>query len=248
MSSPRVHSDFSVDEDVFLMKYIATYNPTKQGRSGNALYHCLVDRKWDWSRKHTWQSWRNRYAKNSDEYDRKILKYQKKKGKNLEEKPTKKKPLLPPPDGQVEAARVRSKAARQGTKCTGEASPEPWKAKRAKLGMGQTDGESSHLPLVKVKATSQIPAAGIPTLPSHLDTLPLSSFQPNSPVRTRPLASSSQQVVMPKPPSSGPKLVLKHKHVSPLFHSLSPMPTPNLIKEEEIYSQSGRRALHNIAD
>ncbi|OJA19895.1 hypothetical protein AZE42_07023 [Rhizopogon vesiculosus] len=290
MSSPRIRSDFSADEDVFLMKYIATYNPTKQGRSGNALYRRLVenasfpqisygethltplqvDRKWDWSRKHTWQSWRNRYAKNSDEFDRKILKYQKKKGINSEEKPTKKKPISPPPDGQVEAARVRSKAARQGTKRTGGASPEQRKAKRAKLGTDQTDGGSSRLPLVEVEATSQIPAAessskarsplpirpetvsdvppfpqksastvNIPPLPSRLDTLPLPSSQPDSPVRSQPpptsqlppssqpLASSSQQVVTLKPPSSGPKPVLKHKHVSPLFRSLSPTPTPN---------------------
>ncbi|OAX32655.1 hypothetical protein K503DRAFT_870030 [Rhizopogon vinicolor AM-OR11-026] len=270
MSSPRVRSEFSADEDVFLMKYIATYNPTKQGRSGNALYHRLeenVDRKWDWSQKHTWQSWRNRYTKNSDEFDRKILKYQKKKGINPEGKPTKKKPVFLPPDGQVEAARVRSKAARQGTKRTGEVSPEQRKVKRAKLGTGQTYGESSRLPLVEVEATSQIPAAGssskacshlpvrpetvsdvpplrqkpastvnIPPLPSRLDTLPLPSSQPNSPVRTQsppmpqlppssqPLASSSQQVVTPKPPSSGPKLVLKNKHISPLFRSLSPTP------------------------
>jgi hypothetical protein len=32
---------FTADEDTLLMKYIATYNPTKKYRSGNILYKRL---------------------------------------------------------------------------------------------------------------------------------------------------------------------------------------------------------------
>lgn len=47
-----------------------------------------VDRKWKWSRTHTWQSWRDRYYKNAEEFDRKIKAYQKKHG-ILDEEPAK---------------------------------------------------------------------------------------------------------------------------------------------------------------
>lgn len=39
--APSVRTSFTADEDTLLMKYIATYNPTKKNRSGNALYKCL---------------------------------------------------------------------------------------------------------------------------------------------------------------------------------------------------------------
>lgn len=87
------------------MKYIAKYNPQQAGRSGNALYKTLVEnvcavivhcsiahkimttylfpqeqRKWSWSKRHTWQSWRDRYYKNKDSFDHKIRQHQKKHG------------------------------------------------------------------------------------------------------------------------------------------------------------------------
>lgn len=39
----RIRAEFSEDQDTLLMKFIATHNPTKQGRSGNMLYHRLVE-------------------------------------------------------------------------------------------------------------------------------------------------------------------------------------------------------------
>ncbi|KAG5724836.1 hypothetical protein E4T56_gene12612 [Termitomyces sp. T112] len=70
---------FTNDEDSLLVKYIATYNPSNKGRSGNTLYQTLckdADNKWKWSRTHPWQSWRDRYCKNQREFDIKIKKYQ----------------------------------------------------------------------------------------------------------------------------------------------------------------------------
>lgn len=181
MFSPRMRTDFSREDDILLTKFIATYNPAKHGRSGNALYLCLVDNasfpqvlywetslmslqvdgKWNWSKKHSWQSWRNRYAKNSDEFDRKILKYQKKKGINTGEKTLMEKSVPLPPDAQEEAARAPSKEMKQGTKRAGaKVSPQQRKAKRAKLETNQPDGGSRRLPLIDVEAKTQNPAAG----------------------------------------------------------------------------------------
>jgi len=36
-----VRASFTADEDTLLMKYIATYNPAKKYRCGNALYKRL---------------------------------------------------------------------------------------------------------------------------------------------------------------------------------------------------------------
>ncbi|KAG1865393.1 hypothetical protein F4604DRAFT_1781390 [Suillus subluteus] len=263
-----VRMSFTADEDTLLMKYIATYNPAKQNRSGNVLYKRLeanVDNKWNWSKTHPWQSWQCRYRKNMDEFDRRILKYQKKKGINPE-KQSGTEPQFPSSD-EEEAAGDRSKETRKGKKRAGDQdSSEQRKVKRARLERDQPDTRSSPSPLVKTNGTRQIPAVGpsdqarsshsyqgpseimsdvpppspkpastfnIPSLPFRSDTLPVPSSQPNSPVRilppissqlppsSQPLASSSQQVVTPKPPSR-PKRVLKHKSVSPIFGSLSP--------------------------
>lgn len=73
---------FSRDDETLLMKYIATYNPAKSGRSGNLLYKQLienVDGKWGWSKRHPWQSWRDYYTRNEEKLDAAIRQYQKKK-------------------------------------------------------------------------------------------------------------------------------------------------------------------------
>ncbi|KAJ8581642.1 hypothetical protein M405DRAFT_832108 [Rhizopogon salebrosus TDB-379] len=205
MPGRGARSEFSPDEDILLTKFIATHNPPKQGRSGNALYKRLVDNvdgKWKWSGAHTWQSWRNRYAKNSDEFDRKILKYQKKKGINSEEKVEKEKPVSPPPDGQEKVVKVRSNETRQGRKrAGGQVSPQQRKAKRAKLESNQPDGGSSRLSLVEVEPTSQIPAAESSNkvhspLPAQeqleiVPDVPLSTQEPSSTVNVPPLPARS---------------------------------------------------------
>ena len=39
----RLRNDYTTDDDSFLTKYIATYNPSKSNRSGNSLYKILVE-------------------------------------------------------------------------------------------------------------------------------------------------------------------------------------------------------------
>ena len=81
------------------MKYIAVYNPGKANRLGHLLYENLVDevgagvfvscarnlystqankKRWPWAARHSWQSWRERYKKNEEQFDRRILAYQEK--------------------------------------------------------------------------------------------------------------------------------------------------------------------------
>ncbi|KAH6899254.1 hypothetical protein BKA70DRAFT_1527711, partial [Coprinopsis sp. MPI-PUGE-AT-0042] len=74
-------TEFTRQDDHFLVQYIAKYRPTPEGRLGNTLYKTLcedVDRAWKWSKRHPWQSWRNRYQKNQSEFDAKILVHQRK--------------------------------------------------------------------------------------------------------------------------------------------------------------------------
>ncbi|KAJ6607931.1 hypothetical protein B0H10DRAFT_2069841 [Mycena sp. CBHHK59/15] len=81
MSAGR--NPFTSDDDALLVKYIAKYNPGVQGRNGNKIYKTLtenVDNKWSWSRRHSWQGWRDRYVKNQSEFNDHIKRYQKRKG------------------------------------------------------------------------------------------------------------------------------------------------------------------------
>lgn len=74
-------NNFDHNDDEYLMKYIAKYNPGSEGRSGNVLYRTLEENKsglWPWAKYHTWQSWRERYINNKDKFDAKIRAYQKK--------------------------------------------------------------------------------------------------------------------------------------------------------------------------
>ncbi|KAG2359710.1 hypothetical protein BDR07DRAFT_193225 [Suillus spraguei] len=222
-----VRASFTADEDTLLMKYIATYNPTKKYRSGNALYKRLeenVDNKWNWSKTHSWQSWQSRYRKNMEEFDRKILKYQKKKGINPEKQSGTEPQFLP--SDEEEAARDRSKETGKGKKRTGgQDSSGQRKVKRPKLERDHPGAGSSRSPLVKTDGTRQIPAIepsdlarssqpyqsdvpppspkpastlNIRSLPSRSDTIPVLSSQLNSPVRILPPISSQL------PPSSQP--------------------------------------------
>ncbi|KAH8985997.1 hypothetical protein EDB86DRAFT_2311924 [Lactarius hatsudake] len=74
---------FTDDDDVLLMKYIATYNPQPKGRLGIKLYERLVENaegKWSFASRHTVHSWRERYKTHQQWFDAKILQYQKKHG------------------------------------------------------------------------------------------------------------------------------------------------------------------------
>jgi hypothetical protein len=149
-----VRASFTADEDTLLMKYIATYNPAKKYRCGNALYKCLeanVDNKWNWSKTHPWQSWQYRYRKNMEEFDRRILKYQKKKGIDPEDQLGIKSQF---PSFDEEAMTDRSKETSKGKKRAGsQESFEQQKVKRAKLERDQPDAGSSRSPLMKTDGT-----------------------------------------------------------------------------------------------
>ncbi|KAF8067650.1 hypothetical protein FPV67DRAFT_1144408 [Lyophyllum atratum] len=117
---------YTRDEDTLLVKYIAKYNPTGKGRAGNTLYRKLcddADNKWKWSRNHSWQSWRDRYYKNQEQFDEKIKAYQKKHGISAAD-----------PD-ELEKARDDAGSAEDDDKDTGEdeaeSSAAPGKRKRA---------------------------------------------------------------------------------------------------------------------
>ncbi|TBU41167.1 hypothetical protein BD309DRAFT_1042996 [Dichomitus squalens] len=74
----RQRNEFTEDDDDLLAQYLAKYNPGPAGRTGNTLYERLVSNegnKWPFSKRHTWQSWRNRYMKNQDYMDMLINKH-----------------------------------------------------------------------------------------------------------------------------------------------------------------------------
>ncbi|KAG1749535.1 hypothetical protein EDB19DRAFT_1680739 [Suillus lakei] len=192
-----VRMDFTADEDTLLMKYIATYNPINKYRSGNALYKRLeenVDSKWNWSKTHSWQSWRNRYGKNKEEFDRKILRYQKKKGIDPEKQATK-EPSFPPSDEEEEAVRDRPKETSKGKKRAG-GKVEQRKAKRAKSERDQPDTGSSRSPLIKANGTGRVPAVG----PSDQARSSLPDQEPSETVSGMPPSPSKPASAFNIPP------------------------------------------------
>ncbi|KAL5511985.1 PELP1 [Sanghuangporus vaninii] len=88
-TSRKTRTPYTQDDDALLMKYIAIYNPDGANRLGNALYSRLVanaEGKWPWSKRHSWQSWRERYRDHQHRFDANIKKYQKRKGIKVPEK------------------------------------------------------------------------------------------------------------------------------------------------------------------
>ncbi|KAJ8515265.1 hypothetical protein ONZ45_g7298 [Pleurotus djamor] len=71
-------TQFTDEDEEHLCKWIATKIPFKQtgGRTGNRLYQQLCDMGNDpefaWVKRHTWQSWRERYKKNAARLDIRI--------------------------------------------------------------------------------------------------------------------------------------------------------------------------------
>ncbi|TFK57334.1 hypothetical protein OE88DRAFT_1730708 [Heliocybe sulcata] len=68
-------TQFNEEDEEHLCRWIAAKIPYKEtgGRTGNRLYQQLVelsnDPEYVWVQRHTWQSWRERYKKNSDRLD-----------------------------------------------------------------------------------------------------------------------------------------------------------------------------------
>ncbi|KAI0344942.1 hypothetical protein BDW22DRAFT_980452 [Trametopsis cervina] len=67
---------FTRQEDLLLVQYLAVETCDGLGRMGNAVYEKLVE-KHDWTYRHPWQSWRERYKKRRELFDEMISNYQK---------------------------------------------------------------------------------------------------------------------------------------------------------------------------
>ena len=90
------YNPYTSDDEKQLVKYLATHNPDGKARKGNALYKqltvdvrgwshtfthltfCLQTGRWPWSKRHTWQSWRDHFVKNELAMNKKVKAYQKK--------------------------------------------------------------------------------------------------------------------------------------------------------------------------
>ncbi|KAF5348393.1 hypothetical protein D9758_010914 [Tetrapyrgos nigripes] len=69
---------FTEEDDRRLAEFIAFFSAANN-RRGNVIYKMLTDNKdnlWPWSSRHTWHSWRDRYVKRQDAFDRMIRKIQ----------------------------------------------------------------------------------------------------------------------------------------------------------------------------
>ncbi|KAK7040369.1 hypothetical protein VNI00_009839 [Paramarasmius palmivorus] len=79
--TPSKRNDYTEEDEEYLVEYLATKTTSNTGRKGNNIYKQLVDDEvYPWHKRHPWQSWRDRYVKNSEDFDRRIKRYQRKKG------------------------------------------------------------------------------------------------------------------------------------------------------------------------
>jgi hypothetical protein len=82
-------------------------------------------RKWSWAKRHPWQSWRDRYCKNKDSFDRRIRQHQKKHGINANE-PRK-------AFSSARQKRARDDASEEDSEEDGEGSEDDRKRKRQRV-------------------------------------------------------------------------------------------------------------------
>ncbi|KAK7458879.1 DNA-binding transcription factor rap1 [Stygiomarasmius scandens] len=76
MPLDRARVAYTSEDDQRLAEFIAKYG-TVSNRRGNVIYKQLADNKdglWPWSNRHSWHSWRDRYVKRQDIFDRAIRK------------------------------------------------------------------------------------------------------------------------------------------------------------------------------
>lgn len=123
---------YTSDDEKQLVKYLATYNPDGKGRKGNTLYKqltsdvrgrshtfahltfCLQTGRWPWSKRHSWQSWRDHFVRNDTVMNKKIKVYQKKmavesKGDKKDAKQQSNKHIAGPSSGEQPIARKRER-------------------------------------------------------------------------------------------------------------------------------------------
>ncbi|KAK0455280.1 uncharacterized protein EV420DRAFT_592260 [Desarmillaria tabescens] len=77
---------FTQKEDEHLVEYLATQTIGFQATSGNQLYKKLTEnlQRWPWAESRSWQSWRDRYVKNQESFNRYIKRYRKEAAKRTE--------------------------------------------------------------------------------------------------------------------------------------------------------------------
>ncbi|KAG7086325.1 hypothetical protein E1B28_002288 [Marasmius oreades] len=82
MPNGTTRSAYTEAEDAHLVEFMARFGSDK-GRKGKKLYQDMVENltgQSAWAATHSWQSWRDRYVKNSDYFDKRIRIFQKKNG------------------------------------------------------------------------------------------------------------------------------------------------------------------------
>ncbi|KAF8173295.1 hypothetical protein BJ912DRAFT_1147913 [Pholiota molesta] len=202
---------FTQEEDEYLIKYIAKYNPQIAGRQGNRLYMTLVENpeKWSWGRAHSWQSWRERYRKNQVEFDQKIKRYMRQKAAAALEKE------FPSQPGEPEA--IPSKARRENdtvdrrpivdSSTLHAPSKEKGKQRAVDEDEGQHAGGSRRIPPVEAAAKR----------PSEKD---LDDMRRVAPKPSKPLGEE------PQAPRRRPRIEDTNEHIAPSTSKTSNVQAP----------------------
>ncbi|KAJ7911038.1 hypothetical protein B0H13DRAFT_2272119 [Mycena leptocephala] len=229
---------FTREDDALLIKYIAKYNPGVKGRSGNKIYQLLVQnehKRWNWSSRHPWSGWRDRYMKNQADFNGRIKKYQIKKGL-----PTENVPYIPTlklkgsdveESDAEEAAREESKRKRK-RESSADARKRVKEAKRHKAeGSGVREVESEANEHDEISATepdsdvAPEPAPAAPRRRTHVpDIYPDIAVLDDSPEPrdTHPKRSTHKPVTTRPAPKLRAAL---HDPDSNFFASVPPTPT-----------------------
>ncbi|KAF9240933.1 hypothetical protein BU15DRAFT_87494 [Melanogaster broomeanus] len=158
-------TQFTEQDEEHLCDWIATKIPYKEtgGRTGNRLYQQLcemaVDPEYAWVTRHTWQSWRERYKKNSVRLDNVIAAIVDQKKPAHGEK------------GQYGYVRKAEEKPKRARKKRGKAAVEPYHADEQIIG-GITGNINGAVPIIMVTpdqmsggpqaSTSAIPARRSP--------------------------------------------------------------------------------------
>ncbi|KAI0792608.1 hypothetical protein C8Q75DRAFT_573463 [Abortiporus biennis] len=77
--SQQARVEYTNDDDMNLVEYLAMECPLASGRLGNNLYMTLVsdEDRYPWGSRHSWQSWRDHYKHRDAWFDKQIALYQK---------------------------------------------------------------------------------------------------------------------------------------------------------------------------
>ncbi|KAF8173284.1 hypothetical protein BJ912DRAFT_992578, partial [Pholiota molesta] len=205
---------FTQEEDEYLIKYIAKYNPQIAGRQGNRLYMTLVENpeKWSWGRAHSWQSWRERYRKNQVEFDQKIKRYMRQKAAAALEKEF--------PSQPGEPAAIPSKARRENdtvdrrpivdSSTLHAPSKEKGKQRAVDEDEGQHAGGSRRIPPVEAAAKR----------PSEKD---LDDMRRVAPKPSKPSKDLGEE---PQAPRQRPRIEDTNEHIAPSTSKTSNVQAP----------------------